>query len=31
MVGIYIFTDPVQDSHEKLTWSTLDELAFDTS
>ncbi|KAK0226757.1 hypothetical protein EDD85DRAFT_975950 [Armillaria nabsnona] len=23
MVGIYIFTDPAQDSHEKLTWSAL--------
>ncbi|KAK0191870.1 hypothetical protein F5146DRAFT_1135586 [Armillaria mellea] len=25
MVGIYIFTDPVNDSHEKLTWSALVE------
>ncbi|KAK0472984.1 hypothetical protein IW261DRAFT_1423958 [Armillaria novae-zelandiae] len=25
MVGIYIFTDPAQDSREKLTWSALGE------
>ncbi len=31
MVGIYIFTDPAQDSREKLTWSALGELAFDIS
>ncbi|PBK88276.1 hypothetical protein ARMGADRAFT_1034234 [Armillaria gallica] len=23
MVGMYVFTDPAKDSHEKLTWSAL--------